>query len=179
MELILPMAVKFILDATANSRKIWLTKEQPNTIFMDIDESVKPDVVADYRNLREFADESFKLIIFDPPHLHNMNPNNPMKKSYGLLKKETWPMDIKLAANELWRVLAPYGVLIFKWNDRDISYRSVLKQFPEPPLVGHVVTELKRHDHTKKRSASYWFCFMKIPKTIMCFTSEKKESEKQ
>lgn len=73
------MKQKPILDACCGSRMFWYNKSDPRTLFMDNRELdttlcdgrslvVAPDVVADFRNM-PFADETFHLVIFDPPHL--------------------------------------------------------------------------------------------------------------
>lgn len=68
-----------ILDACCGSRMFWFNKENTETIYMDnrtedtrLCDSrrliVKPDIIADFRNM-PFEDESFYLVVFDPPHL--------------------------------------------------------------------------------------------------------------
>ena len=70
---------KIILDACCGSRMFWFDKENPLTLFADIrDEEhtlcdgrslkVHPDIVSDFTDM-PFLDESFKLVVFDPPHL--------------------------------------------------------------------------------------------------------------
>jgi hypothetical protein len=62
----LPMPL--ILDATVNSGRIWgRGKSKYKYTGMDIDASVKPDVVGDNTNM-PFADESWDIIVYDPPH---------------------------------------------------------------------------------------------------------------
>lgn len=73
------MEGKKILDATAGSRMMWFDKENESALFLDercftdtlcdgrqLD--VNPDVVGDFRNM-PFEDNSFYLVIFDPPAL--------------------------------------------------------------------------------------------------------------
>jgi hypothetical protein len=59
---------KFILDATAGFRMMWLNKKHPNTIYLDQRPECEPDIVGDFRDLKQFPDESFRLIVFDPQH---------------------------------------------------------------------------------------------------------------
>ena len=77
---------KYILDATCGSRTIWFQKNCPLAIFMDEREEhgtaiwkstknnsvrtldIVPDIVADFTNM-PFEDNSFNLVVFDPPHL--------------------------------------------------------------------------------------------------------------
>lgn len=46
--------------------------------------TVEPDEVMDFRNM-PFRDESFQLVIFDPPHLRRVGDNSWMKAKYGQL----------------------------------------------------------------------------------------------
>ena len=68
-----------ILDACCGSRMFWFDKDNPNVTFMDIrDEEcvlsdgqtviVHPNVIGDFTQM-PFPDKSFKLVVFDPPHL--------------------------------------------------------------------------------------------------------------
>jgi hypothetical protein len=170
---------KIILDATAGYRMMWFNKDNPNVVYLDqrgddqlIRDGIRdnwipliPTTKGDFRDLSQFPDESFRLIVFDPPHLQWLGETSIFKKKFGQLQKETWPKDIKSGAAELWRVLMPYGVLIFKWNDHDIDYRKLLKLFPTKPLFGQI-TAGSRGKTGKGRSNSFWFCFMKIPNNL-------------
>jgi SAM-dependent methyltransferase len=110
---------KFILDATAGLRMMWLDKAHLNVVYLDKRSEVKPDIVGDFRNLTQFKDESFNLVVFDPPHDIRNGPSDPNSlfiKHFGWLEPETWQNDIKQGLAECYRVLAPKGVLIFKWS---------------------------------------------------------------
>ena len=152
---------KKILDACCGSRMFWFDKENPDVLFADIrDEEyilcdgrqlkVHPDVIADFRNM-PFPDSSFKLVVFDPPHLDNPNPNSYMAQKYGTLRS-TWRDDLKRGFDECMRVLEPFGILIFKWNETRISVKRVLEIFGQQPLFGH---------KSGKASKTNWMCFMK------------------
>ena len=58
---------KFILDATAGFRMMWFDKKHPNCIYLDQRPECEPDIVGDFKNLSQFPNGMFKLIIFDPP----------------------------------------------------------------------------------------------------------------
>ena len=165
---------KFILDACCGGRHMWFDKQHPNALYIDnrvaekghisirINHEVKPDIVMDFRDL-SFTDESFKLIVFDPPHLSTLTETSILRKKYGSLNAETWQSDLKKAFQELWRVLEDYGVLIIKWNDIEIPYKKLLSLFSEQPLFMNITAgnkALKTGYHT------YWFCFMKIPQGV-------------
>ena len=71
-----------ILDPCSGSRMMWFDKSDQRCLFGDTrDEShslkdrhyqrhleIHPDVRLDFRRL-PFADNSFKVVVFDPPHL--------------------------------------------------------------------------------------------------------------
>lgn len=157
---------KFILDACCGAKYIWFDKNHPNVLYMDINKrekgfdshrpnfEVNPDIIGDFRKI-PCPDSSFKLVIWDPPQLIKLGKTSSMGKRYGVLNKETWPYDLSKGFEECWRVLEDYGVLIFKWNCRDIPLKKVLKLFKEAPLFGH---------KGGSRSQTRWMCFMKIPK---------------
>ena len=158
---------KFILDATAGFRMMWYNKKHPNCIYLDQRPECEPDIVGDFRDLNQFKDETFKLIVFDPPHIIRMGASNAnMQREFGKLEPETWQGDLKKAFNELWRVLAPYGILIFKWSNRYIPSDKVIKLAPEKPLFYQVSANKKIGSSGKRirRVHTLWFCFMKIPK---------------
>jgi 23S rRNA G2069 N7-methylase RlmK/C1962 C5-methylase RlmI len=129
----------------------WFDKQHPLTLYLDnrvakkghikekFNHQVNPDVVMDFRSL-EFPDKTFKLIVFDPPHLKSLTDSSIFKKQFGCLKSETWQADLKMGFEECWRVLDDYGTLIFKWNDKEIKLKKVLSCFSQSPLFGHTTT---------------------------------------
>lgn len=158
---------KLILDVTCGGRSIWFNKKHPQAIYCDKRQEefeiafgkartsvrtchVTPDVVCDFTNL-PFGDNSFKLVIFDPPHLIRANATSWLVKKYGKLDEE-WPMMIHDGFEECMRVLEPNGVLIFKWSETDIPARRVWEAIGRTPLFGH---------HSGKKSNTFWACFMK------------------
>ena len=162
------MAEKFILDATCGSRSIWFIKNQENTIYMDARQEehyqewkstnrdsvrsciVAPDVVADFTNM-PFQDESFDLVVFDPPHLVKVAENAWTKKKYGKLP-EQWQDLIHDGFWECMRVLRDRGTLVFKWSETQISTRDVINAIDKEPLFGH---------RSGKKMNTHWLCFMK------------------
>lgn len=156
---------KIILDACCGSRMFWFDKDNPNALFADIRNEehtlcdgrtlkVHPDVIADFTNM-PFGDESFKLVVFDPPHLDNSNPGAYMALKYGTLRRGKWQDDLRQGFSECMRVLEPYGILIFKWNESRITVKRLLEVIGTEPLFGH---------KSGKASKTHWMCFMKIPK---------------
>lgn len=147
-----------ILDACCGSRMFWYDKNNPNVVFMDnrIEEAtlcdgrslvIKPDIVADFRNM-PFNDNTFGLVVFDPPHLINVGKNSWLAKKYGMLPRD-WRQYLKAGFEECMRVLKPGGVLVFKWNTDQISFPEVLKAIRYTPLFGD------------RRSKTRWSIFMK------------------
>lgn len=134
----------------------WFDKDNPDTIFTDIREEthklcdgrifeVKPDMIADFKKL-PFNDNSFKLVVFDPPHLNWAGQKSWMGIKYGRLDKDSWKEDLTAGFNECWRVLARAGTLIFKWNETQIQLSELKDCFPDTPLFGHTTTRnLKTH----------------------------------
>lgn len=155
---------KPILDACCGARMMWFDKQNPLATFMDIREEehtlcdgrrleVKPDVVADFTDM-PFPDDSFRLVVFDPPHMKKLGKNAWMAQKYGVLLP-TWETDLKAGFDECMRVLEPYGVLIFKWNEAQIKVNDVIHLFGQKPLFGHP---------TAKHGKTMWICFMKTTK---------------
>lgn len=160
---------KKILDVTCGSRSIWFNKEHPAAVFCDKrDEEysgvwktghglsertciVHPDVQCDFTDL-PFSDNSFCLVVFDPPHLTKVGESSWTVKKYGKLD-EHWPQMIHDGFVECMRVLKPDGVLIFKWSEYDIPAEKVWKAIGQKPLFGH---------HSGKKSNTFWACFMKL-----------------
>lgn len=157
---------KFILDACCGGRCFWFNKGNKNVVFQDIryrekghiparpNHSVEPDVIGDFTNMKHFKDKSFRLVVFDPPHLTQGEETGWQVSKYGKLDKNNWKDIINKGFLECWRVLDDYGVLVFKWNEYSISVKDVLEQIPIKPLFGHP---------TAKSGKTKWFCFMKIP----------------
>lgn len=160
---------KKILDATCGSRTIWFNKSHPAAIYCDArDEEytgiwkstnrdsertcvVHPDIQCDFTDL-PFSDNTFSLVVFDPPHLRRVGENAWMRKKYGQLG-ENWREMLHDGFQECMRVLKPDGVLIFKWAETQIPAADVWEAIGERPLFGH---------HSGKKSQTFWGCFMKL-----------------
>lgn len=151
--------MKKILDACCGSKMFWFDKENENTVFMDnryFNDTlcdgrtleINPDIIADFRHM-PFQDESFYLVVFDPPHLLKAGENSWLAKKYGKLNPETWKSDLKKGFNECMRVLKQNGTLIFKWNEEQIKLNEILATIEYKPLFGN------------KRAKTHWLVFMK------------------
>lgn len=150
--------MKPILDACCGSKMFWFDKDHPDVLYMDNRKfkdtlcdgrtlEVNPDIIADFRDM-PFEDDTFHLVVFDPPHLLKAGENSWLAKKYGKLE-ETWPFDIRQGFSECMRVLKPFGTLIFKWNEDQIKLNEVLDAIGYEPLFGD------------KRAKTHWLVFMK------------------
>ncbi len=141
-----------VLDACCGSKMFWFDRNDSRAVFMDIrrekhslkDESsasgsrelvINPDIVADFTNM-PFADGRFSLVIFDPPHFSRNGATGWMAKKYGTLESG-WREIIGKGFSECFRVLAPGGTLVFKWNEDEVSVTEILKLTPAKPLIGN------------------------------------------
>ncbi|KIL35852.1 methyltransferase [Cohnella kolymensis] len=147
-----------VLDACCGSRMFWFDKQNNDAVFMDIRQlsdtlcdgrklEVNPDLIADFKNI-PFADNSFYLVVFDPPHLTKVGDASWLAKKYGKLGQD-WQNDIAQGFKECMRVLKPNGTLIFKWNEDQIKLSEVIKAIGVKPLFGN------------RRSKTHWLVFMK------------------
>lgn len=155
------MKNKKILDACCGSRMFWFDKENPDVCFVDnrcIEETlcdgrklvVSPDIVADFTEL-PFEDNTFYMVVFDPPHLLKVGEKSWLAQKYGKLN-DSWGWVIKNGFNECMRVLRPNGTLIFKWSEIDIPVSKIIKVIDTEPLFGHKSGKLNK---------THWLCFMK------------------
>lgn len=159
------MTEKKICDVTCGSRSIWFNKSHPAAIYCDKREEIyagvwkgsdrnleiAPDIICDFTDL-PFEDNSFALVIFDPPHLTGAKQSSWLVKKYGKLD-DNWPQMLSEGFQECMRVLKPDGVLIFKWSEYDIPAAKVWEAIGQKPLFGH---------HSGKKSGTFWGCFMKL-----------------
>ena len=156
-----------ILDACCGGKMFWFDKDNPSVTFMDCREEenvigeyqtkqgkqervlkVAPDVVGDFRNM-PFDDNTFSMVVFDPPHLLHAGNKSWLAKKYGVLNSDTWEKDLSKGFSECMRVLKPNGTLIFKWNVQQIPAKKLWSLFKTQPLFGD------------KRSETRWYVFMK------------------
>lgn len=158
-----------ILDPCCGSRMMWRDRKNPDVVFGDCQSEsvtvtdnsrgnssgkrtlvIEPDVMLDFRNL-PYPDNTFKLVAFDPPHLHTAGPKSWLAAKYGKLS-ENWQDDIRQGFEECLRVLEPGGTLVFKWNETQVKISQVLKLVPQEPLFGHL---------SGRKGLTHWLVFMK------------------
>jgi ubiquinone/menaquinone biosynthesis C-methylase UbiE len=160
---------KRVLDPCCGGRMMWFDHEHPDVVYGDqrnetvtvTDRShgrmdgtrtlrIDPDVMLDFRGL-PFADGSFKLVVFDPPHIVRSGPKSWLAAKYGKLGTD-WRDDLKAGFAECFRVLDADGVLVFKWNETQIKVNEVLALTPHQPLFGN---------RAGKKAGTHWLIFMK------------------
>ena len=150
-----------VLDVACGSKMFYFDKNDERVTFCDKREmdttlcdgrklEIHPDYRCDFTNL-PFDDESYKLVVFDPPHLIG-DSSGWQKLKYGFLEKDNWKEILSDGFSECFRVLQSKGVLVFKWNETDIPVSEVLKCTDERPIFGHKSGKLNK---------THWLCFMK------------------
>lgn len=150
-----------VLDACCGSKMFWFDNENPLTLFQDerrIDTTlcdgralkVSPDVIEDFTCMSH-DDESFKVVVFDPPHLEVAGENGWQALKYGKLN-QSWQVDLKNGFSECFRVLQDDGILVFKWNETQIKTSEILKLAEYKPMFGHI---------SGKRANTHWVLFIK------------------
>ena len=159
--------MKTILDVCCGSRMFWFDKENENTVFMDRrveshklndktkkggvrDLVISPDVQADFTAL-PYPSNYFYLVVFDPPHFEKNGEKSWLNLKYGTLKGD-WKTMLRGGFSECFRVLRPFGTLIFKWCETEIPLSEILKLTDVNPIVGH---------KSGKASNTHWVTFMK------------------
>ena len=158
-----------VLDPCCGGRAFWDDKTNPDVVFGDVrhetltvtDQShgriggtrtlnIHPDVLMDFREI-PYPEASFKLVVFDPPHLERAGPRSWLAAKYGKLGND-WREDLRKGFAECFRVLDADGVLVFKWNETQVKVKEVLALTSVRPLFGH----LSGH-----RTMTHWYVFMK------------------
>lgn len=166
-QLILPP----VLDACCGPRMMWFDGKDKRALFIDKRQEthavdigtpgtigrepivVEPDIIADFTAM-PFPDESFYVVVFDPPHFakqHGGREHGIMAKQYGHLPVD-WQETLRRGFRECFRVLKPHGLLVFKWAELYFSLSQVLELTPHKPLFGH---------RSGRRATTHWCVFMK------------------
>ncbi len=141
----------------ADERAVFVDRRNESHVLPDISSAggsrtleVRPDIVADFTAL-PFPDNSFAMVVFDPPHLVRCGKKGWQAKKYGKLEGD-WRGMLKQGFAECFRVLKPEGTLIFKWNEQEVPVSQILALTPEKPLVGQ---------RCGKTAKTHWMVFMK------------------
>ena len=156
-----------VLDACCGSRMFWFDKKDTRATFVDKRRErhtlpdisskggsrelvIDPDHLADFTDL-PFPDNTFALVVFDPPHFERNGATGWVGLKYGTLKGE-WREELRRGFAECFRVLKPNGHLIFKWNETQIPLREILKLTDQKPLVMNKMP---------KQTGTHWITFIK------------------
>ncbi len=156
-----------VLDACCGSRMFWFDRKDERATFVDKRRErhtlpdisskggsrelvIDPDHLADFTDL-PFPDNTFALVVFDPPHFERNGATGWVGLKYGTLKGD-WRDELRRGFAECFRVLRPEGVLIFKWCEAEIPVSQILALTPERPLFGH---------RSGKQQKTHWVTFMK------------------
>ena len=159
--------MKTILDVCCGSRMFWFDKDNDNAVFMDRrveshklndktkksgirDLVISPDVQADFTAL-PYPSSYFYLVVFDPPHFEKNGEKSWLNLKYGTLKGD-WRTMLRSGFSECFRVLRPFGTLVFKWCETEIPLSEILKLTDVNPIVGH---------KSGKASNTHWVTFLK------------------
>lgn len=127
-------------------REYWKMEHPSGTRTANID----PDIIADFTDL-PFPDESFALVVMDPPHIPQETCTGMVVRQYGHLAGD-WKEMLRQGFRECFRVLKPDGTLIFKWNEVRVPIKDILPLSDVPPLFGH---------KSGKFMQTHWVAFLK------------------
>ena len=154
---------KKVLDVCCGPKGMWFDKHDPRALFLDkrmqtyVDtypcgtktNVIDPDIIGDFTDIKQ-SDNSFWLVVFDPPHIEQSTESQITKK-YGSLRGD-WREEIRKGFSECFRVLKPNGTLIFKWNEVRFPIKEILQLTQHKPLFGH---------KSGKKMQTHWVTFIK------------------
>lgn len=172
-----------ILDATYNTGRIWNGSDRA-IVSMDIDPQHKPDIVADNREMPGVPDESFAVVVYDPPHVGPQGRDKSSKRfdiDFGARmdcgKEQDWTLSYLYPPflEQAHRVLKPEGLLLAKITDMVNNHRSrwahvdfmtmaaaagftvsdLIVKVREGPMLS---TRWKRARHARKRHCFWIVC---------------------
>lgn len=121
-----------ILDATYNTGRMWRgTGLTP--VSMDIDPQYGPDIVADNRVMDGVSDDSYAVVVYDPPHVGPQGRDKSSKRfdvDFGATmacgKEHGWSLSYLYPPflEQAKRVLMPDGILFAKITDIVNNHRQ-------------------------------------------------------
>jgi len=177
---------QLILDATVNTGRFWKGSSRP-VVGMDIEAKHRPNLVGN--NLRmSFRDNSFDVIVFDPPHIPNQgqDQSKDFNTRFGLVLKSSAQNGYNFSylyppfVQEAYRVLKPEGILFckiadyvhghrFQWAHVDFIRAAAEVGFcPCDCIVkirkSPIVSPRWKTAHHARRHHCYWLSFRKSDK---------------
>lgn len=155
--------MKTVLDVCCGPKGMWFDKHDARALFLDKrsethqndypsgykEMSIIPDIIGDFTDIKQ-PDNSFWLVVFDPPHIEQ-DTDGEITKRYGALRGN-WSEMLRKGFEECFRVLKPNGTLIFKWNETRFPVKEILKLTDQKPLFGH---------KSGKKMKTHWIAFIK------------------
>ena len=155
---------KKIIDVCCGPKGMWFDKDDKRVLFLDCRREthennypsgyktivISPDEIGNFTDIKQ-PDNSFYLVVFDPPHIVRSSPPGEIRKRYGDLRGD-WKSMLSIGFAECFRVLKPNGILIFKWNETEIPIKEILSLTKAKPLFGHV---------TRRNLKTHWVTFIK------------------
>ena len=155
-----------VLDVCCGPKGMWFDKNDKRGLFIDKRRenikmvhpsgtrtaNIQPDEIMDFTDLK-YPDNSFYIVVMDPPHIVQENPSGMITKQYGHLTKD-WRNVLKKGFSECFRVLKPNGTFIFKWCENNIPLKEILELTNEMPLFGN---------RSGKHLNTHWVSFIKRP----------------
>jgi SAM-dependent methyltransferase len=172
-----------ILDATVNRGRFWVGSARP-VVGLDINPRHKPDVVGD-NTCMPFADRSFDVVVYDPPHVPNQGKDRvkDFTTRFGLGGKSAAANGYNFTHTfppfmaEAYRVLRPEGVLLCKIADYVHNHRyqwahlEAVRAAMEAGFCacdcivkvrkGPIIDPKWKEAHHARRHHCYWLVFRK------------------
>jgi len=174
-----------ILDATYGTGRFWKGTSREVT-SLDIDSRREPDYVADNRDM-PFEDESFDVVVYDPPHLGSQGRSRSKKyQNFGLnfeaLKAQGYSLSYLYPPfmAEAYRVLIPEGILLckvadiiqnhrYQWAHIDLKVAGEAAGFTACDMIikvrkGPMVSSKWKKAHHARKRHCHWLIFRKSRK---------------
>ncbi len=154
-----------VLDVCCGGKAMWFDRQDERALYLDRRREtvteilpgrnqevvINPDILACFTDL-PFPDNTFALVVMDPPHVQREEMLGNITKRYGCLNGD-WREMLRNGFSECFRVLRPEGVLIFKWSSVQFPLKYILPlALPHKPLFGH---------QSGKRANTHWCAFLK------------------
>ncbi len=124
--------VEPILDATHNSGRFWKASTR-DVVSMDIDPQHSPMILGDNREMRGVNDDTFGVVVYDPPHVGPQGRDKSVKRfdtDFGATmecgKEQNWTLSYLYPPflQQAKRVLKAEGLLLAKITDMVNCHRS-------------------------------------------------------
>jgi SAM-dependent methyltransferase len=175
-----------ILDATVNIGRFWLGSRR-SVIGMDIDIQHGPNIAGDNLHM-PFQDESFDVVVYDPPHIPNQgqDKSKDFNTRFGLVLKSPAENGYNFShlyppfVQEAYRVLKSEGILFCKITDYIHNHRfqwahiEVIKAAeavgfrPCDCIIkirkGPIISPKWKTAHHTRRHHCFWLVFRKSDK---------------